>query len=284
MSSSRSDIIDEGAQFPTSKLHRTVRTIEEEEDDDDDSQEPYYNVCTGKIVLAREAWTILANEGHPRFCSSTKFDNRMTMTSDVIDDTDDSAPPQQIIDASTLERHQVTIDSIEDAAHNDLMTAEEESIVHKSNNMQHPPMVPPEESLSSFLSSPTVTQHSIDMALNQSVDSLNHISTKHNIKDINVNKQHDDEVDDYMNIEEETDPIILRATAMALAAAQGGQKNTLTPQQLQLIATPDIQQQKLIMEAKRAQKAKEIQSGLRYNKSEWNLVNLYKRKLEKNQY
>ena len=44
MSSSRSDIIDEGAQFPTSKLHRTVRTIEEEEEeeeDDDDSQEPW---------------------------------------------------------------------------------------------------------------------------------------------------------------------------------------------------------------------------------------------------
>lgn len=54
----------------------------------------------------------------------------------------------------------------------------------------------------------------------------------------------------------ETDPIILRAKAMALAA-QNGQK--LTPEQMQLIAQPDVQQQKLIEEAKRAQKAKELQ-------------------------
>ena len=59
---------------------------------------------------------------------------------------------------------------------------------------------------------------------------------------------HDDEN------EEENDPIILRAKAMALAA-QNGQK--LTPEQLQLIAQPDVQQQKLIEEAKRIHKSKE---------------------------
>ncbi len=56
--------------------------------------------------------------------------------------------------------------------------------------------------------------------------------------------------------EEESDPIILRATAMAMAA-QNGLK--LTPDQLALIAQPDVQQQKLIEEAKRVQKAKEMQ-------------------------
>mgnify|MGYP000226781342 CR=1 FL=1 len=54
----------------------------------------------------------------------------------------------------------------------------------------------------------------------------------------------------------ETDPVVLRALAMA-QSAQNGQK--LTPEQMQLIAQPDIQQQKLIEEAKRVQKAKELQ-------------------------
>lgn len=256
---------DEGSAHssaPTSELHRALRTIDYD-DDDDDSQEPYYNVYTGKIVLAREAWIILANEGHPRFCNTIQFDNNsMTTMNVIVDTTHDSAPSQQIIDASTLEqRHQTNNDSsIEDALHNDFITTAEENILHKSNNsMQHLPMVlPPKETLSSFLSSSAVTQHSIDMALNKSVDSHNHISPKH--EDNNDKKLHDDEVDNDMTVEE-TDPSILRATAMALAAAQGGQKKILTPQQLQLIATPDIQQQKLIMVAKRAQKAKEIQSA-----------------------
>ena len=65
----------------------------------------------------------------------------------------------------------------------------------------------------------------------------------------NTNISVDDDDD-----EEENDPIILRAKAMALAA-RNGQK--LTPEQLQLIAQPDVQQQKLIEEAKRIHKSKE---------------------------
>jgi hypothetical protein len=64
------------------------------------------------------------------------------------------------------------------------------------------------------------------------------------------------EVPPCINDNEESDPIILRATAMAMAA-QNGLK--LTPEQMALIAQPDVQQQKLIEEAKRVQKAKEMQ-------------------------
>ncbi|KAL3794961.1 hypothetical protein ACHAWO_003458 [Cyclotella atomus] len=51
--------------------------------------------------------------------------------------------------------------------------------------------------------------------------------------------------------DEETDPDILRAQAMALAAANG---QKLTPEQIMLIARPDVQQQKLIEETRKAKK------------------------------
>ena len=35
----------------------------------EDSQEPYYHTSTGKIYPAREAWSILAAEGHPHYIS-----------------------------------------------------------------------------------------------------------------------------------------------------------------------------------------------------------------------
>ena len=62
---------------------------------------------------------------------------------------------------------------------------------------------------------------------------------------------------------DDEDEDVLRAKAMALAA-QNGRK--LTPAQLQLIAQPDVQQQKLIEEAKRIQTAKE--SALRQAQKE----------------
>ena len=248
--------IDEGAphhMIPTSaELHRTLRSI----DSDDDSQEPYYDVYTGKIVLAREAWTILANEGHPRFRTL------------LADGGVDSAPPPQITDASSalvVDHQMMTNNDIETRGVNDNDDDDDASVpppeITDSSALHH--QITNNINLEeNFSSGPT--QHSIDMALDPSVDSHDHISPKH-IKDIAKKKRRDDvedNIDNYNGDVDETDPIILRATAMALAASQqGGQKKLLTPQQLQLIATPDVQQQKLIMEAKRAQKAKEIQSA-----------------------
>ncbi|KAL3806486.1 hypothetical protein ACHAXA_001841 [Cyclostephanos tholiformis] len=179
---------------------------------DDDSQEPYFHVETGKVVPAREAWAILASEGHPRF--------RPKMLND-------GTPPRS--------PHRY----VDDAVFRSFNQRMEE-------NVQHLPMV---EESSSF-SGPT--QQSIDMALH--AGSPNYISPNKDLKKLykipSMDGHNSDDEDG------ETDPIILRAKAMALAA-QNGLK--LTPEQMQLIAQPDVQQQKLIEEAKRAQRAKELQ-------------------------
>ena len=57
--------------------------------------------------------------------------------------------------------------------------------------------------------------------------------------------------------EGETDPDILRAQAMALAAANG---QKLTPEQIALIARPDVQQQKLIEETRKAKRQSQTTS------------------------
>eukprot|EP00581_Thalassiosira_minuscula_P012905 CAMPEP_0183719216 /NCGR_PEP_ID=MMETSP0737-20130205/12261_1 /TAXON_ID=385413 /ORGANISM="Thalassiosira miniscula, Strain CCMP1093" /LENGTH=247 /DNA_ID=CAMNT_0025948927 /DNA_START=115 /DNA_END=854 /DNA_ORIENTATION=+ len=198
----------------------------------EDSQEPYYHVMTGNILPARDAWTILADEGHPRYTKKDSATNanvdsafRPSGTADTSSSGRDTPPPP---------------------------TTTEEA--------------PPLESEGSFTAP---TQSSIDRALHP--ESPNYISPTKDIKNVyKKSTSHDgshhssgivpsgimdlppDSDDEDAH---EADPIILRAKAMALAA-QNGQK--LTPEQMQLIAQPDVQQQKLIEEAKRVQKAKEM--------------------------
>mmetsp|Transcript_19659 Transcript_19659/g.42726 ORF Transcript_19659/g.42726 Transcript_19659/m.42726 type:complete len:1045 (-) Transcript_19659:2973-6107(-) len=190
----------------------------------EDSQEPYYQIGTGKIFPAREAWVVLAAEGHARF--QAKLNGRLQTSANG-----------SIFRSPT--------ESMEDNA---------------------PPFLPEtpndedsETDIEQVVSFSGPTQSSIDRALHP--ESPNYISPNKDLKQVyekslsyegtmemdGHNAEHDDG---------ETDPIILRAKAMALAA-QNGQK--LTPEQMQLIAQPDVQQQKLIEEAKRAQKAKELQ-------------------------
>ena len=168
----------------------------------------FYNI-TLQVVPAREAWAILAAEGHPRFRPKRPSDSSR------------ASSPQR---------------SVNDAVFRSYTEQMEE-------NAQQLPTV--EESLS--FSGPT--QQSIDMALH--VGYPNYISTNKDFYKIQSMDGYNSDDDDG-----ETDPIVLRAKAMALAA-QNGQK--LTPEQMQLIAQPDVQQQKLIEEAKRLQKAKELQ-------------------------
>ncbi|KAL7540577.1 hypothetical protein ACHAXR_011066 [Thalassiosira sp. AJA248-18] len=211
----------------------------------EDSQEPYYHINTGKIVPARQAWSILAAEGHPRYQpeklrrksssggkpssshhgNNEKNQSQATAANSVFRD---NAPPPPMEDTSEI------IDDIQQA--------------------------------SSF-SGPT--QSSIDKALHP--ESPNYMSIVSPDKDLKTSylKKRSTSIpkDIAMPTAEEcdeddtTDPIILRAQAMALAA-QNGQK--LTPEQMTLIAQPDVQQQKLIEEAKRVQKSKEmmVQPGL----------------------
>jgi len=190
------------------------------DDDDDeasvlseDSNEPYYDIRTGRIVPAREAWGVLAAEGHPKYkhLASTSShcggkNNDDTMTSSAVD---------------SVFRTAATADDEDD---------------------RDIPIV------SSCSSGGGPTQLSIDLALHPDLNdpkrsflSPSNHGPKKDTQPLHRINAVDDE-------EEETDPIIIRAKAMALAA-QNGQK--LTPEQLQLIAQPDVQQQKLIEEAKR---------------------------------
>jgi len=84
---------------------------------------------------------------------------------------------------------------------------------------------------------------------NKDISTLkNDVYRQSSFNELSIPPSNDDE-------DAETDPIILRAQAMAIAASNG---QKLTPEQLQLIAKPDVQQQKLIEEAKRVSKAKEL--------------------------
>ena len=59
----------------TSNFNQKNYEVEYNDDDfsigseSEDSQEPYYHTSTGKIYPAREAWSILAAEGHPHYIS-----------------------------------------------------------------------------------------------------------------------------------------------------------------------------------------------------------------------
>jgi len=44
------------------------------------SNEPYYHTSTGKIYPAREAWSILAAEGHPHYISKLSGNNSSTQS------------------------------------------------------------------------------------------------------------------------------------------------------------------------------------------------------------
>ncbi|KAL3769757.1 hypothetical protein ACHAW5_003025 [Stephanodiscus triporus] len=191
---------------------------------DDDSQEPYFHVETGKvgrdklilitslqIVFAREAWAILAAEGHPRFRPKMSGDGSL------------ASCPQRCVNDAVLRPHEQMEENLQQS-----------QAVEESSPFSGP------------------TQQSIDMALH--AESSNYNPPNKDPKQIYKTTCMDGHISD--DEDRETDPIILRAKAMALAA-QNGQK--LTPEQMQLIAQPDVQQQKLIEEAKRAQKAKELQ-------------------------
>ena len=168
----------------------------------EDSTEPYFDVRTGRIVLAREAWGILAEEGHPR------YKHLVSGGDENYDETMESA--DSVFRTTTA-----------------------------ANDDDDPNDIP---ILATCSSGGGPTQLSIDRALHPDLNDPNKRSTlspsKHAPK---KDTQSDDD-------DEETDPVIIRAKAMALAA-RNGQK--LTPEQLQLIAQPDVQQQKLIEEAKR---------------------------------
>ena len=203
------------------------------------SHEPYYHTATGKIVPAREAWAVLASEGHPQYQTKSSSGNSAQ-----------KRKKREKQSNSTIFR----------------------SPSPKNNNMNDTPQqLSPESSsaatgedseteihqVSSF-SGPT--QSTIDKALHP--ESPNHMSPNKDIKEAFRQSSLNHENNSMMmppsldDSDGETDPVVLRALAMA-QSAQNGQK--LTPEQMQLIAQPDIQQQKLIEEAKRVQKAKELQ-------------------------
>jgi len=71
----------------TSNFNQQNYEVEYNDDDfsigseSEDSQEPYYHTSTGKIYPAREAWSILAAEGHPHYISKLSGNNSSTTQS-----------------------------------------------------------------------------------------------------------------------------------------------------------------------------------------------------------
>eukprot|EP00574_Skeletonema_japonicum_P001282 CAMPEP_0201741172 /NCGR_PEP_ID=MMETSP0593-20130828/46676_1 /ASSEMBLY_ACC=CAM_ASM_000672 /TAXON_ID=267983 /ORGANISM="Skeletonema japonicum, Strain CCMP2506" /LENGTH=998 /DNA_ID=CAMNT_0048235501 /DNA_START=193 /DNA_END=3189 /DNA_ORIENTATION=+ len=184
-------------------------------DDDDasliseDSKEPYFDIQTGRIVPAREAWAVLAAEGHP------KYKHLATVSSHGGEIDNDTKTP-------------AAADSVfRTAASNDEDDRNDIPIVLSCSSGGGP------------------TQLSINRALHPELNDSKQGKISPSNHGPKKDTHHQPPTDDE---DEETDPVIIRAKAMALAA-QNGKK--LTPEQLQLIAQPDVQQQKLIEEAKR---------------------------------
>jgi len=209
----------------------------------EDSKEPYFDIRTGRIVPAREAWAVLAAEGHPKY-------KHLASESSHGGENDNTA--DSVFRTATGKATSAASDDDDDR--NDI------------------PIV------SSCSSGGGPTQLSIDRALHPDLNDpkrgnlspSNHGPKKdahHQPLHINA----DDE-------DEETDPIIIRAKAMALAA-QNGQK--LTPEQLQLIAQPDVQQQKLIEEAKRMANSRHGHNNTNHGGS---IINLQQSKQELQQF
>ncbi len=192
----------------------------------EDSKEPYFDIRSGRIVPAREAWGVLAAEGHPKY-------KHLASSSSGGEFQDDTMTP--------------SADSVFRKATNDDEDGNNIPIVMSCSSGGGP------------------TQLSIDRALHPDLNDPKRgtLSPSNHgpKKDQPLLSSADDE-------DEETDPIIIRAKAMALAAQNG--KN-FTPEQLQLIAQPDVQQQKLIEEAKRMANSRH---GQNKNHHGGNIINL----------
>ena len=87
--------------------------VEYNDDDDfsigtEDSQEPYYHTSTGKIYPAREAWSILAAEGHPHYISklSGNSSSRKQIFRNKNNDVQPESPIEDDSEASSI--HQVS--------------------------------------------------------------------------------------------------------------------------------------------------------------------------------
>jgi hypothetical protein len=246
----------------------------------EDSQEPYYHITTGKVVKAREAWAILAAENHPRYAGRRLSRNDVSPSA--------SGPVEQGSNGGLVHADNRKEDANNRIMNESIFRSSDEEMISSDDaidNLLHDLSSPSFESNnnhhhirqdSSFSADPT--QSSIDRALINPESPTASISPYKDMKQIYkpastnspfedghhsshnpyINNHHNAEVPPPYDTDddEESDPIILRATAMALAA-QNGLK--LTPEQMALIAQPDVQQQKLIEEAKRVQKAKEMQ-------------------------
>ena len=221
--------------------------IPQQYDDDEsslvseDSKEPYYDIRTGRIVLAREAWGVLAAEGHP------KYKHLASASSHGGDENDCD-------DTMTLSS---AVDSVFRTATGKATTTSASGDDDDRNTI---PIV------SSCSSGAGPTQLSIDRALHPDLND----PKRSNLSPSNHGPK--------SAADDETDPIIIRAKAMALAA-QNGQK--LTPEQLQLIAQPDVQQQKLIEEAKRMANSRH---GHNNNPHAGSIINLQQSKQELQQF
>jgi len=75
----------------------------------EDSQEPYYHTSTGKIYPAREAWSILAAEGHPHYISKLSGNSssrKQVFRSNNNKDVQPESPIEDDSEASSI--HQVS--------------------------------------------------------------------------------------------------------------------------------------------------------------------------------
>lgn len=199
----------------------------------EDSKEPYFDIRSGRIVPAREAWAVLAAEGHPKYKHLASGSSR----GGEIDD--DTMTPS----ADSVFR---TATGKSNAASNDDGDQDGIPIVASCSSGGGP------------------TQLSIDRALHPDLNDPKRGTSPSNHgpkKDTPLHNSADDE-------DEETDPIIIRAKAMAMAAQNG---KHFTPEQLQLIAQPDVQQQKLIEEAKRMANSRHGQNKTHHG---GNIINL----------
>lgn len=201
----------------------------------EDSKEPYFDIRSGRIVPAREAWGVLAAEGHPKY--------------------------KHLASGSSGGGEKIDDDTMTPSADSVFRTATGKSNNDDEDDGNSIPIV------MSCSSGGGPTQLSIDRALHPDLNDPkrggNFLSPSNHgpKKDAPLRSSADDE-------DEETDPIIIRAKAMALAAQNG--KN-FTPEQLQLIAQPDVQQQKLIEEAKRMANSRHGQNKTHHG---GNIINL----------
>lgn len=164
---------------------------DEASDFSEDSEEPYYDIQTGRIVPARDAWGILAAEGHPRY--------KHLASSSASSSRGDGKTRDAITPASSA-----TVDSVfRTAAMATGTTATSDGdIADDTDDIRI---------VSSYSSGGGPTQLSIDRALhphlNDSLSPSNHGPKKDTHPPIKAADIHDDD--------EETDPIIIRAKAMA---------------------------------------------------------------------